>query len=87
MEASHDSTSHKLAVNLLLSTQVHVMIEHCLLMRLDALQTELALMSQGVPRCMTRIGTFLNSFHQPTRKLMADKSCSLFEQLSLCQLN
>lgn len=36
--------------------QVHVMIEHCLLKGLDALQTEYALISQGVPRCMTRIG-------------------------------
>ena len=36
--------------------QVHVMIEHCLLMRLDAIQTEHALVFQGVPRCMTRIG-------------------------------
>lgn len=32
------------------------MIEHCLLLGLDALQTENMLKTQGVPRCMTRIG-------------------------------
>lgn len=41
---------------LFVSIQVHVMIEYCLIMGLDACQTESMLFTQGVPRCMTRIG-------------------------------
>ena len=36
--------------------QVHVLIEHCLLRKFDALQTEAALVYYGIAPCFTRIG-------------------------------
>jgi len=38
------------------SLQVHVLIEHCLIRGLDALESQVALQRYGVPPCVTSIG-------------------------------
>lgn len=54
-EQAHKEVSH---------LQVHVMIEYCLLLGLDALQTENLLLGYGVPCCMTRIGMHQSRAYQ-----------------------
>ena len=46
-----------------LSLQVHILIEHCLVRGLDALESQVALQGFGIPSCVTCIGAY---FRFPT---------------------